>query len=412
MTLLASIAWTHVRTRIRQTMVGIFAVVTGVGFTIMMAGLMQGSQIDFIRQLVDVMPHVLVTDEYRSPPKQPAEQMYAAVQMAKVANVNRRSGISNPNSVMASLESWLDGAVVPTVETTAIVDHHGDRIGITVLGIDPLAEGRVSKLPSQMVQGAMADLSKSSNGVIIGEALARKIAVKHRGTILLSGGEGVRLTATVVGIFRSGVKQIDEGQIYSQKSMAQIFFGQSGGINQLRIRLRDPLAARNVASQVELQTGYKAVSWQEANSDLLSSFKTRDFITLAIMASMLLASSFGTYNIISTITYEKRHDIAIMKSIGMQEHWVRRIFIIEAAMIGSVGIFGGWILGYILCYAMSQITFFNPFSGQTVPLPVHYSVAQYTVTGGISLACCTLAAFFPARKATRSNPVDIIRGAS
>ena len=71
----------------------------------------------------------------------------------------------------------------------------------------------------------------------------------------------------------------------------------------------------------------------------------RDFIVLTVMGAMLLMSSFATYNIISTITYEKRQDIAIMKSLGMRESKVRRIFVIEAAIIGAVGILFGWVLG-------------------------------------------------------------------
>ena len=79
---------------------------------------------------------------------------------------------------------------------------------------------------------------------------------------------------------------------------------------------------------------------------------------------MLLTSSFATYNIISTITHEKRHDIAIMKSLGMREYSVRRIFIIESAIMGSVGILFGWLLGYLLCYAWSQINVYNSADGR------------------------------------------------
>ena len=87
--------------------------------------------------------------------------------------------------------------------------------------------------------------------------------------------------------------------------------------------------------------GYKAVSWQEANADLLGTFAVRDFMMLTVMAAMLLVSSFATYNIISTITYEKRHDIAIMKSLGMREYLVRRI-VLEATILGGIGIVLGW----------------------------------------------------------------------
>jgi lipoprotein-releasing system permease protein len=410
--LLFDIAWTHVTTRVRQTLVGMAGVAMGVGFTIMMAGLMQGSQIDFLRQLVDTMPHVTVEDERRSVPVQPADQQYGAVQISSVANVNGRPGIKYPDSVMAQLRSWIPGDVAPSVRTTAIIDHGGGRIGVTLVGIDPRQESRVSKLSSQMREGTIADLLRAPNAIIIGQALAEKLAVKTSNTVLLIGGQGSEVSATVVGIFRSGLRRVDEGQIYALIGFAQTTVGQNGLINELRLRLNDPLIAQKLATQVEAQTGYKSVSWDEANCDLLSSFSVRDFIVLTVMAAMLLTSSFATYNIISTITHEKRQDIAIMKSLGMRETSVRRIFLIEAAIIGVVGILCGWLLGYLLCYSWSHITIYNTLTGTTVPLSIYYSPMHYVVVGGISLLCCTGAGFFPARKATSVHPVEIIRGAS
>lgn len=410
--LILDIAWTHVTARVRQTLVGMAGVAMGVGFTIMMAGLMEGSQIDFLRQLVDTMPHVTVQDERRAAPAQPADQEYGAVQMSGVANVGSRPGIKYPETAMASLRSWIPGDVAPQVKTTAIIDHGGGRIGVTLVGIDPRQEMRVSKLVSQMREGQITDLSRAPNAVIIGQALAEKLAVKTGNAVTLIGGEGTEVSATVAGIFRSGLKRVDEGQIYALLSTAQLMMGQSGIVNELRLRLNDPLIADKIAKQVEAQTGYKSVSWQEANSDLLSSFAVRDFIVLTVMGAMLLTSSFATYNIISTITHEKRQDIAIMKSLGMHEVAVRRIFIIEAALIGVVGIIVGWLIGYLLCYGWSKITIYNPLTGSTVPLSIYYSLKHYIIVGGISLLCCTGAAFFPARKATRVHPVEIIRGAS
>ncbi len=410
--LIFDIAWTHVTARVRQTLVGMAGVSMGVGFTIMMAGLMEGSQIDFLRQLVDTMPHITIQDERRSIPIQPADQEYGAVQMSNVTNLNNRPGIKYPESVMASLRSWLPGEVTPSVRTTAIIDHGGGRIGVTLMGIDPRQEVRVSKLGSQMREGQVTDLSRAPNAIIIGEALAQKLAVKTGNTITLIGGQGTEVNSTVVGTFRSGMKRVDEGQIYGLTGFAQIMMGQSGVINELRLRLNNPLVAQQVAIQVEAQTGYKSVSWQEANADLLSTFAVRDFIVLTVMGAMLLTSSFATYNIISTITHEKRQDIAIMKSLGMREYQVRRIFIIESAIIGTVGILFGWILGYLLCYGWSHITIYNVLTGANVPLQIYYSPMHYIIAGGISLICCTGAAFFPARKATRVHPVEIIRGAS
>src|SRR5215472_16298113 len=156
--LLLDIAWTHVTARVRQTLVGMAGVAIGVGFTIMMAGLMQGSQIDFLRQLVDTMPHITIQDERRLAPTQPADREYGAVQMSNVANLNNRPGIRYPETVMASLRSWIPGDVAPSVRTTAIIDHGGGRIGVTMTGIDPRLEARVSKLASQIREGQITDL--------------------------------------------------------------------------------------------------------------------------------------------------------------------------------------------------------------------------------------------------------------
>lgn len=409
--LLVNIAWTHVTTRVRQTLVGMAGGAIGVGFTIMMAGLLQGSQIDFLRQLVDTMPHVTVQDERRSAPLQAADREYGAVQMSNVANINNRPGIRYPESIMASLRSWLPGDVAPSVRTTAIIDH-GGRLGITLTGIDPRREIRASKLASQMREGQLGDLQRAPNAIIIGQALAQKLAVTTGDTVNMIGSQDALISSTIVGIFRSGLKSVDEGQIYATLGTAQVMMGQSGIINELHLRLNDPLKADTIAKRVESQTGYKSVSWQEANSDLLSSFAVRDFIVLTVMGAMLLSSSFATYNIISTITNEKRQDIAIMKSLGMRETSVRSIFIMEAAIIGLVGVIAGWILGYLLCYGWSQIKIYNSLTGDYVPISIYYTPMHYLVAGGISLLCCTGAAFFPARKATQVHPVEIIRGAS
>ena len=76
MNLILDIAWTHVRFRARQTMVAIAGVATGVGFSIMRAALMEGSQRDFVSQLVDSLPHITLSDERRQPPRQKRQRQH------------------------------------------------------------------------------------------------------------------------------------------------------------------------------------------------------------------------------------------------------------------------------------------------------------------------------------------------
>ena len=75
--------------------------------------------------------------------------------MSDIANVGKRPGIRYPKSVMSSLRSWIPGDVAPSAQTTAIINHGGARIGITLTGIDPRREAQVSKLASQMREGKL-----------------------------------------------------------------------------------------------------------------------------------------------------------------------------------------------------------------------------------------------------------------
>ena len=412
MSLIFEIAWRHVTARLRQTSVAILGVAVGVAFTMMIMGIMVGRQIDFMATLVDSMPHVTLKDERRSAREAPAEKNFAAAQISNLVAAEKGNGIKNPNEVAASLSSWLPGAIAPSVKTSVVIQYGKERLGATLIGIDPRREIKVSKLPSHMTQGEVMDVEKGSNAVLLGEGLANTIAARVGSRINLSASEGALLPATVVGLFRSGIKDVDEKQAYSTIRTAQIIMNQPGVINEMRVHLKEPRIADQIAKQIEFLTGYRAVSWQEANSDILSTLKVTDLITYIIAAAMLLASTFGIYSIISTITNEKRHDIAIMKSFGMKEGVVRSIFIIESAIIGAVGVLIGLGIGYLLCKGVSQITYKNPFVGKVQHIAIYYTYMHLAVIGGIALVACVASAFLPARKATMVPPVDIIRGAA
>ena len=372
---------------------------------------MEGSQEDFVRQLVDALPHITVSDERREPPRQPAEATYDAVAYSGLRTPTIRPGIKNPLAIIATLEGWLDGAAAPSVQTRAVIRYAGRDTAASITGIDPRREPSVSKLATQIRQGTLGSLYRASNAVILGDKLAVKIGARVGNTINLTTGTGQTLGCTVVALFHSGNSQSDETQAYTLIKTAQILAGQTGLVNALRIRVRDILAAREIASRIEAQTGYKAVSWQEANEDLLSAFQIRNFIMYAVVGAILLVASFGTYNIISTITHEKTRDIAILKSLGFTSATIRRVFLLEALLIGMAGTIAGWMLGYALCLALGRVEFKSPFA-DTTSLPLIYEPKHYAMAALVALAASAIAGYLPARKAAGVHPVEIIRGAS
>lgn len=158
MRLVGDIAWTHVSTRVRQSLVGMLGVAMGVGFSVMMAALMDGSQRDFVAQLVDSLPHITISDERRKAPPQPAESRYLAVEINGLTTPVIRPGIKNPYAIMASLDGWLHGAVAPSVQSKAVIRYAGRDTAANVTGVDPRRERAVSKLATQIRQGSLDNL--------------------------------------------------------------------------------------------------------------------------------------------------------------------------------------------------------------------------------------------------------------
>ncbi|MCC6778033.1 MAG: ABC transporter permease [Hyphomicrobiales bacterium] len=386
-------------------------VAVGVGFSIMMAALMQGSQSDFIGRLVNAMPHVTVYDDRRLPPPQPAEAAFTAAEIHGLTPETRRPGIKNPLATMAALEAWVPGGVAPSVKVQVIIRYAGRDVGATVIGIDPHREAKVSDLPKQLRGATLASLFRATNAILIGDRLAQRIGARIGANVTMQTSQGAHINAQVVGFFHTGVRQVDDGTVYALAKTGQILAKQTGLVSELRVRLAEPMAAREVAQRIEQDTGYRAVSWQEANEDLLNTFLIRNMITFTVVGAILLVASFGTYNIVSTITHEKARDIAIMKSLGLRESTVRSIFVVEALMIGIAGAVAGFALGYGLCLALGTVEVHNPFLDVT-HLPLTYSHWHYVAAGAVALLSSIAAGYAPARKAARAHPVDIIRGAT
>ena len=227
-------------------------------------------------------------------------------------------------AIMASLEGWVPGAVAPSVRPRASSATPAATSAASITGIDPHREPKVSALVRRCARARSPSLYRATNAIILGDRLAEKIGARdrrqHHGA---DQRQAAHRTPRWSACSTPACAAVDEGTAYVLIKTAQVLAQQTGLVNELRVRVDDPMAARDVAQRIERETGYKAVAWQEAHEDLLGAFVIRNIIMYTVVGAILLVASFGTYNIISTITHEKTRDIAIMKSLGLRERTVR-----------------------------------------------------------------------------------------
>lgn len=415
MALAVDIAWTHLTSRKRQSLVSLMGVVLGVAFFMAVSALMRGSEIDFIRRLVDNTPHITVSDEYRHPRLQPAERIYGPSAAVGISHVKPRTEVRGIRGFEQKLEfiAALPGVrVAPVLSGQAIATFAGRDVGVSLSGIVPEAMENVSTIETYMKQGGLNDLVTNPNGIIIGTGLQEKLAINPGDNLTIAANTGVVRTMKVVGLFRTGNTNYDESQTYVLLKRAQALMNRPNRVNRFVLKLDDPYAARAMAARIEGVVGYKALSWQEASEDIMSVLTVRNIIMYSVVAAILVVASFGIYNVISTVVMEKRRDIAIMKSIGLQARDIRRIFLVQGAILGAFGSLLGLALGFGLMAVLGQVTIKAPGASDFVQLPIYWGGDQALLAVLFAMVSAMGAAYLPARKAGRVHPVDILRGAA
>jgi lipoprotein-releasing system permease protein len=412
MRLLLEIAFTHIAGRGRQTLVSIAGVTLGAGFAIAMAALMQGSQDEFVGTLIDAMPHVQITDEQRTAAVQPAARAFDAVAFHGLRPEDDIRGILNPTAAAAHLRAWVRGSLSAGLSLQGVARYGGSERGVQIMGIEPRDVVRVSSISEDMVNGKFEDLETAGFSAILGDRLAKRLAIDIDDSLGLTTSTGLTRQFKVVGLFHTGVVAGDEGLVYVRLKSAQVLAGRQNAINDIRIRLRDPDSASRVAARAEEMLGYKAVSWQEANEDILEAFQIRNIIMFTVVAAILVVAGFGIFNIVSIITHEKARDIAILKSLGFRSNDIRLIFFSEGTLMGLSGSLMGSALGYALTSIMSGIEFNLAQQTEVTHLPVTFNWIHYAIASGLAVGSAGIAGYLPARRASQGNPVDIIRGAT
>ena len=408
--LILGIAARHLSKRRRQTAVAIAGVGIGVGFFLAVSALMIGSQNDFIERLINAAPHIIISDEIRSPRPQAAVRALpgSVVEIHGYKVRNEVRGIKDWQEIVHAADAIPGALVAPSLSGAITLRVGGREEALGIIGIDPDIEEKIENVQENLSAGSLRDLETAQGGIIIGEELAENLGVGMGDTIGATSAAGTR-SLKIVGLFARGRGQFGSNG-YVLLREAQSLTGQPFVINRIGVSIRDPNQAQVVAADLERRFRYKAQSWQERSADFMTLMLTRNVIMYSVVSAMLLVASFGIYTAVSTSVVDKRRDIAILRSIGFSESDLQRMFIAEGLMLALAGVLAGWGIGLLLMQALGSIQF--PILGRVEHLPLDRGMRQFAIATMASLSAATIAAWLPARKAARVDPVEILRGAA
>jgi lipoprotein-releasing system permease protein len=414
--LIVDIAKSLLLARFRQSLVAAIGVTFSITMFIALLGFMNGLN-DLLDGLVlNRTPHVRLYNEIKPNANQPINE-----------SADFKNGYNFIQSVKSSrgkLEIYNSAAIMDAVrkdprvqgiapKINAPVLYNSGTIDITgvVSGIDVKAESELYFFNDYVRAGNALDLKNVGNSIILGKGLAERLLAEIGDMVQVTTSKGELLPLKVVGFFQSGIADLDKVQSFASIATAQKLLGVPNNyVTDIQIKLKDLALAPQVAQQYAQLFQCDAEDIQTANAQFETGGFIRTLISYAVGVVLLIVAGFGIYNILNMMIYEKMDTIAILKATGFSGSDVSKIFIGIALTIGFVGGSLGLLFGFLLSLLIDQVPFNTAALPTVTTYPVNYNPKFYIIGIVFSLITTYFAGFFPARKASKIDPVIIIRG--
>ena len=406
---------THLLSKKRQTIVAMLGVTFGIAIFIFQAGLMSGFQTMFIEQTVNTSANIRIYNDVQGERPSLLDRFHDDGKTWNVVR-NQKPEVEDPKlkngkQLMDIISRHPDVAgVSPFIGSQAIFKLGIAQISGRVSGVEIEKENAIFSVEKYMIEGDLRKLETTPNGIILGEGLAMKLGAKVGDNMFVVSPKGIGLDLKIVGIHKSGIVELDNSRAYINIRNAQKLLNVDGSyITDLNIKLKDINKAKPLSLYFQEKFGYTAQDWESANANIFSVFKIQNMVTYLIIASILIVSGFGIFNILMMIIYEKLPDIAILKATGFKDKDIRTIFLTESLVIGILGGLLGLAVGYALQQIVGHIKMDVRGFVAMEYLQFNSSPAFFVFAYMFGLIATALAGYIPARKASKVDAIDIIR---
>ncbi len=381
-----------------QTTLILFGIAVGVAVIVFVTALIGGLQANIIQRTLGTQAHVRV-----EAPEQFNRIAPAPPGTLRLLLEDRRAQALRPIANWPQVQGVLDRlpgitAVSPVVSGPAF-GRRGEALkSIALLGIDLPRYLRVIPLDRNMVEGR---LDVAAGNAVIGRQLARDLGLRVGGKLRIDAGAGREAVLNVSGIFELGVRELDARYVYLDLKQAQALLGLPGGVTVIDATVVDLFGADRIAARVHALTGLKAESWMQTNAQLLNALRSQSLSTRMISAFVALSVALGIASVLAVSVAQRTREIGILRAMGTRREQIRKVFLIQGAVLGLAGSLAGAIAGLGLVGAFNT---FGPglFSIPLPPALIPAAMALATLAG-------VVAAAIPATRAARLDPVEAIR---
>lgn len=315
-------------------------------------------------------------------------------------------------------------SVSPALYETVLISSGARARGIVLKGIHLADSTEQQKLFTRWREGGptLDAPEGEASRLVLGLKLAEELGVFAGDTVLITSPQG-HLTPfglvpryrsfVVAGVYESGFWDFDAGWAFTQLEVTQELLDLPDRVSLLELRLTDIYAAEGISRRVEEIAGteFAAIPWMELHQSLFRVLRLEKLVTALFIGLIVLVAGLNILILLVMLVLEKRRDIAVLLSLGARTAQVQRIFILHGVTIGALGTALGLALGFTVAGLGGRYQLF-PLDAQIYGIP--YVPFEAGALDGLFIAAVALfislaATIYPARRATRVHPVEVLR---
>jgi lipoprotein-releasing system permease protein len=412
------IAWRYLRARRAEGGVSVMTWISVVGITLAVFALIatlavrSGFRAEFVDTILGANAHVT---------------LYQSIEVTETGQTSRAI---EDYAAMADRVRAVAGVtrVAPLIRGQVMATHQGRNAGVEVFGIraEDLATIPRVATPEQ----SAGDIARFGEGIAIGWGVAQELGLGVGDRVRLISPDGVktafgtspRVNAyEVVYIFQAGRWDIDRTRVYMPFAEAQSYFNREGVADELEVMVAAPDEVDALIPALLAAGGERTLvwTWRDASGAFLRALEVEDNVMFVILSILVLIAAMNIVSGLIMLVKNKGRDIGILRTMGLTEGAVLRVFFICGAAVGTIGTAAGVILGCLFALYIDPIfSFVNWAMGGGVwdpsirgiyALPARLEGGDVLSAVALSLGLSFVVTIFPARRAARMNPVEALR---
>ena len=384
-------------------------VTLGVATLIVVQAVMVGFKEEFTDRIIGANPHLVIQKSLFTDEK-------------KINNEVKDALINKINKIQNIIHAY------PAISGQVMGAFEGKYSGLQVVGIYKEDLKKIDLIANP--EKKIGDINNFNVGISVGKGVANSLGIGIDQNLRLISPDGLKtLFGTtpriadfpVKYVFKVGRYDIDRYRIYMPLLDAQMFFNKENQIDKINVLIKDPNKVNEVQESLEksLSNDYEIWTWKDYSGAFLNALDVERRVMFIILSLVILIAALNIISGLVMLVKNKRKDIGILRTMGLSQNSIVRVFIVCGSLIGILGTISGVILGTTFSYYLPELQVFieetlnrelwNPELRFLTEVPVRLRLVDLSYISFISLALSIMVTIFPAINAARLDPVEALR---